>query len=137
MIGKAALILTALAAASTAAADGAAIELRIDNIRSGRGRIKVGVYAPGRRHVAERFVAPAPGSRSLTLAIPPGSYAIMLYHDENGNGRLDRGMLGIPTEGYAFSNDAPVRLGPPSFAAMEIRVPPGGTTRTAVRMRYP
>ncbi|MRR56101.1 MAG: DUF2141 domain-containing protein [Deltaproteobacteria bacterium] len=49
--------------------------------------------------------------------IPPGTYAIAVVHDENLNGKLDTNVLGIPTEGFAFSNDAKGLFGPPSFSA--------------------
>jgi uncharacterized protein (DUF2141 family) len=49
--------------------------------------------------------------------IPPGVYALVVIHDENSNGKLDTNWLGIPTEGYGFSNDARGRLGPPKFPA--------------------
>ena len=49
--------------------------------------------------------------------IPPGTYALAVIHDENMNGKLDTNWLGIPTEGYGFSNDAKAILGPPSFSA--------------------
>jgi uncharacterized protein (DUF2141 family) len=45
----------------------------------------------------------------------PGDYAIKAYLDTNGNGRLDHGAFGVPTEPYGFSNDARGRLGPPSW----------------------
>jgi uncharacterized protein (DUF2141 family) len=51
------------------------------------------------------------------LAILPGTYALAVIHDENMNGKLDTNWLGIPTEGYGFSNDAKAVLGPPSFSA--------------------
>lgn len=44
-----------------------------------------------------------------------GSYAVAAYHDSNADDQLNQGMLGIPTEGFAFSNDAPVQMGPASF----------------------
>lgn len=47
--------------------------------------------------------------------LPPGRYAIKLYHDANGNGELDSNLLGMPVEGYGFSNNAG-RFGAPSFA---------------------
>jgi len=47
--------------------------------------------------------------------IPPGTYAMAVVHDENMNGKLDTNWLGIPTEGYGFSNDAKGVLGGPSF----------------------
>ncbi len=37
--------------------------------------------------------------------IPDGDYALKLYHDKNGNGKLDKGLFGIPKEHYAFSNN--------------------------------
>jgi len=49
--------------------------------------------------------------------IAPGTYALAVVHDENMNGKLDTNWLGIPTEGYGFSNDAKAMLGPPSFSA--------------------
>jgi uncharacterized protein (DUF2141 family) len=49
--------------------------------------------------------------------IPPGTYAMAVVHDENMNGKLDTNWLGVPTEGYGFSNDAKGILGAPSFSA--------------------
>ena len=49
--------------------------------------------------------------------IPPGTYALAVVHDENMNGKLDTNLLGIPKEGYGFSNDAKALLGAPSFSA--------------------
>ena len=49
--------------------------------------------------------------------IPPGTYALAVIHDENMNGKLDTNFLGIPKEGYGFSNDAKALLGAPSFTA--------------------
>lgn len=49
--------------------------------------------------------------------IAPGTYALAIVHDENMNGKLDTNWVGIPTEGYGFSNDAKALLGAPSFSA--------------------
>lgn len=49
--------------------------------------------------------------------IPPGTYALAVVHDENMNGKLDTGLLGVPLEGYGFSNDAKAWFGAPSFSA--------------------
>jgi len=49
--------------------------------------------------------------------IAPGTYALAVVHDENMNGKLDANWVGIPTEGYGFSNDAKGLLGAPSFSA--------------------
>lgn len=49
--------------------------------------------------------------------IPPGMYAMAVIHDENMNGKLETNWMGIPTEGYGFSNDAKGLVGAPSFSA--------------------
>jgi uncharacterized protein (DUF2141 family) len=51
------------------------------------------------------------------LDIRPGTYALVVVHDENMNSKLDNNWLGIPAEGYGFSKDAKAILGPPSFSA--------------------
>jgi uncharacterized protein (DUF2141 family) len=45
-----------------------------------------------------------------------GEFAVAVYHDENGNGKLDRHLFGVLTEPYGFSREATGRMGPPSFA---------------------
>jgi uncharacterized protein (DUF2141 family) len=49
--------------------------------------------------------------------IPPGRYALAVIHDENMNGKLDTNRVGVPMEGYGFSNDAKAFLSAPSFRA--------------------
>lgn len=72
--------------------------------------------------------APArPGSVSVHIAgVPPGTYAVVAYHDENNNGHVDRNFLGIPTEAVGFSRDAPVHFGPPSWDDAAFVVGAGG-----------
>lgn len=57
------------------------------------------------------------------FAIPAGEYAVVVVHDENGNGRLDNGLLGLGGEPWGFSNSARPLLGRPDFAdaAFEVR----------------
>jgi uncharacterized protein (DUF2141 family) len=47
--------------------------------------------------------------------IPAGTYAVACFHDENGNGRMDKNFLGIPKEGMVVSNHAKGSMGPPPF----------------------
>ncbi len=47
--------------------------------------------------------------------VPPGKYAVAILHDENNNQRMDKNILGIPKEGYGFSNNASAPFGPPSY----------------------
>lgn len=51
------------------------------------------------------------------LDIPPGTYALVVIHDENMDGKLATNWLGVPKEGYGFSNDAKASMSAPSFKA--------------------
>ena len=66
--------------------------------------------------------------------VSPGLYALSVFHDENGNKKLDT-FLGIPKEGFGFSRNPVVRFGPPRFdkVSMELGT---GFARTSVRMQY-
>ena len=55
--------------------------------------------------------------------LAPGRYAVAIYHDENDNDEFDQGFFGIPLEDYAFSNNAPVFLEPPSYVDAAFAVP--------------
>ena len=65
----------------------------------------------------------------------PGVYAVAVYHDENNNHRFDRTLLGLPAEGYGFSNNAPTLLGLPSFDSVRFTVQPGDN-HISIRLRY-
>ena len=59
-----------------------------------------------------------PAAQAARFDIPniaPGNYALSIIHDENGNGRLDT-FVGIPREGFGFSRNPAIRMGPPRFA---------------------
>jgi len=59
----------------------------------------------------------------------------MAYHDENDNQKLDRNELGIPSEGYGFSNGATAKNGPPQFKQAAVSV--GATTvPVQITLRY-
>ena len=65
----------------------------------------------------------------------PGVYALAVYHDENNNHHFDRSLIGLPLEGYGFSNNASIFMGPPSFASVRFPVRPGDN-RITIRLRY-
>ncbi len=54
--------------------------------------------------------------------IKPGKYAFKYFHDENKDKKLNTNILGIPKEGYGFSNNAKGKFGPPSFREMIFKV---------------
>lgn len=113
------------------------IEVRIEAVRSDKGQLFVSLVDTAQKKVERHIVAAAAGAVTVDFTgVAPGDYAIKVYHDENMNGRMDKNFLGLPTEGYAFSNRARARFGPPSFASMRIVVTAVAATQTVAVMRY-
>lgn len=147
-----ALLSTILLAIPAAAAE---LRLTINEIRSDRGEILIGLYdnAIGFRsaiaNAATRGLMPesgrligtalraARGSQSTVFTqLPPGRYAAIVIHDENDNGRLDKNAWGMPTEGYGFSNDAQGLLSAPSFDDAVIAIGDADVS-TSISLIYP
>ncbi len=61
-------------------------------------------------------------ARLVFPGLAPGRYALRAFADENGNGKLDTNLMGLPTERYGFSNDAKGNRAAPDFEAAAIRV---------------
>ncbi len=64
---------------------------------------------------------------------PSGRAAFAGMHDEDRNGDLNRDAVGIPSEGYAFSNDVRPTVGPPSFESALLAA---GATSCVVHVHY-
>ncbi len=116
------------------------LDIELTGVENDHGLVRVAVCTPETfttKHCPFTAAAPArPGSVVVTLpGIPPGRYAVQAYHDEDGNGRLRKGLFGIPAEAIGFSRDARVRLGAPSFedAAIDVAEP---ATAIHLRLRH-
>jgi uncharacterized protein (DUF2141 family) len=146
------LILTALLSVTAQAAE---LRLTVTSVRSDGGELLIGLYdnpegyANAIANASKGGLMPDPGRlvgasirarRGSQTAVfgqlPPGRYAVIVIHDENDDGHLDVNAIGVPTEGYCFSNNARGFLGAPSFEAATVTV---GTAdmSTAVALVYP
>ncbi|HEY0836319.1 MAG TPA: DUF2141 domain-containing protein [Azospirillum sp.] len=120
------------------AAPATAGELRatIRNVKPQQGKVMVAVYESAAAYKAERRFAgqelPPTGGEvtALFLNLPEGSYALTVYQDVDGDGKLGRNLLGIPAEPYGFSRDASAGLGMPAFDALAVAVGAGSTATT-------
>lgn len=118
------------------------ILIEIGGLRSNNGQIMACMTAnpktfpdcqkdPNARHLT----VPALKGETVQFSdVTPGRYAIALFHDENGNGRMDKMMM-LPREGFGFSRDAPLQFGPPRFGAASFQVG-SAQLRTAIKVRY-
>ena len=104
-----------------------AIEVHVSGLRNAEGHVLVSLFAspegfPGSSDQAMRSdSAPArPDGCTVTFEdIAWGSYAVSVLHDENDDGSLDRGLLGIPTEGYGVSRSPEPGMGQPAYEDAE------------------
>jgi uncharacterized protein (DUF2141 family) len=116
----------------------------VTNVRHARGLIAVSLYADNpKKFLAKRgslYVGRVPAEAGVTrmcIHLPaPGVYGLAVYHDENGDRSFKRNAIGLPAEGYGFSNNAPTIFGLPSFGKVRFRVPASGF-ETAVKLKYP
>lgn len=116
------------------------LSVTVEGIDGSRGHILVAVCAEDQfLRAGCTFTGKAPAAPGAIMAlipdIIPGVYAVQVFHDENDNMDLDRSLLGFPKEGMGFSNDAPMRYGPPRFADAAIEID-GPEAATRLTMRY-
>jgi len=118
------------------------VEIHIEGLRSVNGLVSACLTAlpagfPDCRNdpaSVRRTTKAGPGATILFNGIAPGTYAVSLIHDENGNGKLDT-RLGIPREGVGFSRNPVVRFSAPKFGDASFPVGDKPVTLT-VRMKY-
>ena len=116
-------LLASLYPSFTGAAD---LRVVIDGLRSDQGTVRVALFNDASGFEADTRFAGAfimAKTGRVVVAFPelgPGTYAVSAFHDENGNGELDANFLGVPNEGYGFSNEAKGNFGPPSFESASL-----------------
>lgn len=128
--------------AHASAAPNAGITVTVTGLRSTKGQVLACMTTRpqdfpqcDRDPAARKIIIPAGETVNLNFGkVPHGRYAVAIVHDENGNGKLDKRLI-VPREGYGFSRDAPVRMGPPSFESAAFEAA-GDDLHLSVRMRY-
>ena len=114
----------------------------IEDIRSADGML-YGQVVRGEAGFAEEdapvfsfTMEPAMPSTSFSVALSPGSYAIRVFHDLDGDGELGTTLLGIPSEPWATSNNAVGSFGPPKWNAVKFDVGDDAETQSINLMHY-
>ncbi len=122
-------------------AHAAELTVTVDNLRNGNGNVRLSAYAsaaewPDHSLDANDKVEPAQtGGVVFHFDLPPGIYAVACFHDEDGDGAFEQNFLGIPKEGYGFSNNLHPIFSAPSFDAASVVLPPEGAS-IAIHMIY-
>jgi uncharacterized protein (DUF2141 family) len=118
---------------AVSAADAATLTIRATGIASSDGMLYAGIcdksFEEATCPYRDRVKAKAGSVEFRVENVKPGNYAIAVFHDLNGNGKLDRNLIGLPSEPYGFSNDVG-RRGIPSFSGALVPVKDPATTVT-------
>lgn len=132
----AACLLLGLSTASGAGA--AALTVTVTNVRNSTGRVHIDICRQTEFLKKCTVTGEARAVKGVTVIVienlPAGDYAVQGTYDENGNGKVDRALFGIPKEGVGFSNDAPISWGPPKWADARFSVE--GDKAVTFRLRY-
>lgn len=117
------------------------LNVLIAGVRPPKGEVAITVYPDDRRRflakggkLARQRVRAAASVRTC-FWLPPGAYAVAIYHDQDGDRDFDRTLVGLPAEGFGFSNDPDTKTGLPSLAAVRFRLG-AGERQIAIQMKY-
>ena len=119
------------------------VTITIKNIRSDTGVIRIGIYNnpvqfpqdPVKCFTLEKTMMIEGTMEIVLIDISPGSYAISLLDDEDGNERMKYNFLRMPREGYGFSNNVKPGLKSPPFEKCSIQIGKGNT-HLNIKMQY-
>lgn len=119
------------------------LTVEVDGLRNQSGELCLKLFSGSRGFpnsnesaLKRQCVKIAANPLTLTFSnLKPGSYAVAVFHDTNGDRSLNRNGLGMPSEGFGFSQNPLVRQGPPSFGTAAFFLA-GPETRLKIQMRY-
>jgi uncharacterized protein (DUF2141 family) len=115
------------------------VEVMITHVRDTTGTVMVALFRDPKSFLKKPLVgqitkAVAGQTQVVFENVEPGEYAASIIHDANRNKKLDTNIMGIPREGFGFSNDALGTFGPPSFDKAKFKV--AGSTVIRIKTKY-
>ena len=127
-----------------AAQQGNTISVAVSGLRNNTGDVRCGLFNsaatfPKRGQEFKGVESPIANQQATCTFtdVPPGTYAVALFHAEQpGQTAMRTGTFGMPLDGYGFSRNAKIGMGPPAFndAAYSYA---GGATTWPVTITYP
>jgi uncharacterized protein (DUF2141 family) len=118
------------------------IDVNVRTLRNNKGWLGCRLYSSSQGFPKEptgtqqRLSITGEVVRCTFANVAPGTYAVAVMHDENGNGKLDSNFLGIPTEGYGVSNNHTHALSAPTWDESKFEVRAGQDIRIGIALRY-
>jgi len=109
--------------------EGVTLTVTVTNIPGAKGNMLIGLYDSAGSFtekplgVSPKVAVTSTADITATIEnVKPGTYAIAVIQDLNGNGKLDRNLVGMPKEPLAFSVIREIPKGKPDFAACSFEV---------------
>ena len=120
------------------------LNVEVTGVRSSNGLMAITIYPDdSSRFLAKKAsldVVRVPAQTGTTRAcvkLPStGVYAIAVYHDEDSSRKLNRTGIGMPAEGFGFSNNPATLASIPAFRSVRLNVPKNSLT-TRISLKYP
>ena len=120
------------------------ISVTIKDIKTSNGQILMGIYKDDvsfDKEIAYKKVQAfktkiSNGTLVVEVKLEPGKYGISLMDDENFNGKMDYNFIGIPKEGFGFSNYYHTGLTKPKLKSFLFEVIENKNTKVEVKMKY-
>ncbi len=135
------LILSTLLAGGGASAEESKLTVNLEGVKDDTGKLRATLYRESdafrKEDKAFKLVSIPANKGTVKLefkGLPPGRYAVMAYHDEDGDEKLKLRFGMFPLEGYGLSNNPKVS-GPPKFADSAFNVA-GAETSVIIKLNY-
>ena len=95
------------------------ITIKVENLRNNSGKVLLEL-SNVKEEVINGYAGTISNNKSTLVMndLKPGKYAFKYFHDENNDNEINTNFMGIPKEGYGFSNNAKGTFGPPPFEKM-------------------
>lgn len=120
------------------------VELTVKNIRTNKGKIRIGIFKdnvsfdkeiPFKAVISLKQTV-SNGVLKVKTQLEPGVYGASLVDDENGNDKMDFNFVGIPKEGFGFSNYYHTGFTKPKIQAFQFDVKEGISPKIEMVIRY-
>ncbi len=119
------------------------LNIRVDGLKNQKGKICLSIFSSSqgfpsnsKRALKAQCLKVTQTPQTVTFPnLKAGNYAVAIFHDANGDNNLNSNALGIPTEGFGFSQNPRIRTGAPKFGDSAVLVA-GSSTDIQIQLQY-
>lgn len=138
------MLVMASTTAPAVAADSPVLRVIATNVQGDAGAVHVWVYDQADDWLSDRYrtqkAVRVQGNRNgdavtIELLLPPGEYALSVFHDVDDDGKLERNFIGLPKEPAGLSNNLRPKFGPPRYKDAKFVIEAGATVEQKIRLQ--